>query len=57
MISTSLATEDARDSSEKGWVGLKFYGYRVTYTYNGAAVKVDALPTSLVTFKTGQDAR
>ena len=45
------------DSSDKGWVGLKFYGYRVTYSYKGATVKVDALPTSLVTFRTGQGAQ
>ena len=38
------------DSSKDGWKGRKYYGYRVTFVYQGAVVKVVAAPSSLAEF-------
>jgi endonuclease YncB( thermonuclease family) len=38
------------DSSSEGWKGRKYYGYRVTFVYQGAAVKVVAFPAVLADF-------
>ncbi|MBN1918220.1 MAG: thermonuclease family protein [Verrucomicrobia bacterium] len=43
------------ESSSTGWVGSKFYGYRITYLLKGTTVKVDASPSSLAGFHVGQD--
>jgi endonuclease YncB( thermonuclease family) len=38
------------DSSKDGWKGRKYYGYRVTFVYQGAVVKVVAFPSSLADY-------
>ena len=34
----------AKDSSDTGWQGNKYYGYRLTFYYKGTPVKVAAMP-------------
>ncbi len=40
-----------KDSSDEGWKGSKYYGYRMTFYYKGTPVKVVAVPERLLNYK------